>query len=314
MQASIQPTNKPAAVTNIASNPLPTIRIPTAEEIAAISNKAVEALKIKLPEIVEAHNVPIYFWGKVVDQDDNPLAGVHVVMSIRQAGYSPIEGLQTLYPQKDIQTDSDGRFQWTGEKGDVLSIESMERVGYELEPNAKRYFGYNTGERFVPDSNVPVVFKMWQTNIHEHLIVGERKFQIVPDGRAYFINLTDGTIAESTGGDLKVWVSEKTLTNGSYDWSCEIGVVNGGLLEETDPHSSMFSAPVDDYTPAFQLQQQFKGDPRGESGERRFYLKLKDGQEYGRMTIDLYAPFNNQTPGLIRLSYAINPSGSRILR
>ncbi len=32
------------------------------------------------------------------------------------------------------------------------------------------------------------------------------------------------------------------------------------------------------------------------------------------MSINLIAPFNDQTPGLIRLSYAINSSGSRILR
>jgi hypothetical protein len=68
------------------------------------------------------------------------------------------------------------------------------------------------------------------------------------------------------------------------------------------------------YTPFFRSRQQIKGGQRGQIGEHQFYLKLKNGQEYGQMSIDLHAPFNNQTPGLIRLSYAINPSGSRILR
>jgi hypothetical protein len=99
-----------------------------------------------------------------------------------------------------------------------------------------------------------------------------------------------------------------------YDWSCEIEVPNGGLLAEDDLNSAMYSAPTGGYTPTFQLQQQIKGGQSGSIGEKRFYINLNNGQEYGRITIDLIAPYNDQIPGLIRLSYAINPSGSRILR
>ena len=76
----------------------------------------------------------------------------------------------------------------------------------------------------------------------------------------------------------------------------------------------MYQAPTDGYIPSFQLKQQIKGGQSGEIGDRLFYLKLKNGQEYGQMAIDLYAPWNSQIPGMIRLSYSINPSGSRILR
>ena len=160
----------------------------------------------------------------------------------------------------------------------------------------------------------PVVFKMWSTNIHEQLITGNKSFEIVPDGRPYFINLADDTISESEGGELKVWIqyTNQPVRGQIYDWSAEIDVINGGLLE-SDSYS-MFSAPADGYVPSFVWKNQIKGGQRGSIGERRFYLKLKDGQEFGQMSIGLYAPFNNQTPGLIRLSYGINPSGSRILR
>ncbi len=76
----------------------------------------------------------------------------------------------------------------------------------------------------------------------------------------------------------------------------------------------MFEAPTSGYTNSFEFQGQIKGGQRGDIGERQFYVQLKNGQEYGQMSIGLYAPFNDQTPGLIRLSYAVNPSGSRILR
>jgi len=147
------------------------------------------------------------------------------------------------------------------------------------------------------------------------LITGEKKFQIVPDGRPYFINLTDGTIAESGTGDLKVWIKYPAqVTRGQlYDWSCEIDAVNGGLLEQP-LGTAMYQAPAAGYTPSFQVQQQIKGGQRGHIGERQFYLNLKNGQEYGQMSIELHAPFNDEIPGLVNLSYAINPSGSRILR
>ena len=161
----------------------------------------------------------------------------------------------------------------------------------------------------------PVVFKMWSNKIHEKLISGGKSFEIVPDGRAYFINLTDDTISESAEGDLKVWIqcSNQPVRGQLYDWSAGIEVINGGLLEES-LGSAMYEAPTEGYVPSFQLSGQIKGGQRGDIGERQFYLKLKNEQEYGQMSIGLYAPFNDQIPGLIRLSYVINPSGSRILR
>ncbi len=68
------------------------------------------------------------------------------------------------------------------------------------------------------------------------------------------------------------------------------------------------------YRISFQLQAQIKGGQSGEIGDRSFYLLFKSGQEYGRMNINLYAPYGHLDPGLSWLSYAINLSGSRVLR
>jgi len=52
-------------------------------------------------------------------------------------------------------------------------------------------------------------------------------------------------------------------------------VKNGGLLEEADHFSSMYSAPTEGYVPNFQLQQQIRGGQSGSIGEKRFYINLK---------------------------------------
>lgn len=216
---------------------------------------------------------------------------------------------------KNIQiertSDASGRITISGATGKGLDIESVQKSGYELEPNAPRSYGVASGSY-----GNPVIFKMWNTNVHEQLITGERKFSIVPDGRPYVIELTKGTMSETGAGNLKVWVKRPAqVTLGErYDWSCEVDAINGGLLQETDSSSSMYSAPTDGYVPTFQFEQKVGSGWGDTTGPQRFYVKLDNGQEYGRITIELYARYNNQTPGLIRLSYAINPSGSRILR
>jgi len=167
---------------------------------------------------------------------------------------------------------------------------------------------------------------MWSTNIHETLITGNKSFEILPDGKPHFINLTDGTISEQEGGDLKVWIryTNQVVRGQLYDWSAGIEVIKGGLLEVPQAAMNsgfideftipMFVAPENGYIPSFQHEGQIKGGQSGEIGNRYFYLLLNNGKEYGKMGINLFAPYGRLHPGLIRLSYAINPSGSRILR
>jgi hypothetical protein len=157
---------------------------------------------------------------------------------------------------------------------------------------------------------------LWQTNVHEALIVGERSFPITPGGQPCLIDLNKGAIAESGNGDLSVSVHYEAypVRGQTYDWSSEIDSVNGGLLEESNNFSAMYVAPTNGYTQQFRFDQQIKGGQRGSMGARRFYVTLRNGKEYGRVTIGVFAPYNGQVPGLIRVEYVINPTGSPVLR
>jgi hypothetical protein len=274
------------------------------------------AAEERLRSFVENKNVPINFWGAVVDQDGNPLEGVKISGKIRTWYLTKTLNFDSRFPEVSALSGSGGKFQIRDASGDMITMKSMEKEGYEPEPAALRGFGYNTSERFSSDPNNPIVFKMWRTNIHEQLIVGDERFHVIPDGRAYVIDLAKGTIAESAGGDLKVWIKypEQVARGQLYDWLSEIVVIDGGILEETDPYSSMFSAPVGGYISSFQYNQQIKGGQRGSTGSHRFYLSLQNGQKYGRITIEIRAPYNNDIPGLVHIQYAINPSGSHVLR
>ncbi len=270
----------------------------------------------KLRALIENKNTAINFWGIVVDQDGTPLEGVKIAGDTRTWHMTVAQNFDASFPTFNAVSDSNGKFEIHEASGDVLTIKSLDKEGCEPEPHALRGFGYHTSERFSSDPSSPVIFKMWKTNIHEQLIIGKKRFHVVPDGRSYVIDLNQGTISESGSGDLKVWINytNQVIRGQPYDWSCEITPTTGGLLEETDPYSSMFLAPIDGYVPTFQLQQQIKGGQYGSIGDKRFYVMLKNGKEYGRITIDLIAPYNDQIPGMIDIQYAINPSGSRILK
>lgn len=262
-----------------------------------------------LQRYADSRNLPVDFYGMAIDQDSNVLSGVlikaevqHVIVveELRQVGTRDVPLERT--------TGADGRFHLDGAMGDVFEL-TVQKDGYDPEIPRHTYAAVGGS------SDNPVIFKMWNININEHLIGGNKTFDITPDGRPHVIDLTQGTIAESGPGDLKVWIqyTNQVVQGQLYDWAAGIEVINGGLLEEPN-NSAMYSAPPDGYTNSFQLQQQIKGGQSGEIGDRSFYLLLKNGQEYGRMDINLYAPYGHLYPGLIHLSYAINPSGSRILR
>lgn len=260
---------------------------------------------------------PQDFYGKVIDQDGKPLKDVsaNAELTVNDGSYGG-----TNRKKYSTTTDSNGLFEFTGLHGAGLGV-SIGKLGYENEWRNDVYKGPDGGRSTPTDRTI---YRMWSTNIHETLITGSQKFEIQPDGKPHFINLMDGTISDHEGGDLKVWIqyTNHVVQGQLYDWSAGIEVVNGGLWEAPRVYTGsvdlgyvpMFTAPANGYVPSFSYKSQIKGGQSGEIGNRFFYLHLNSGKEYGKMGINLFAPYGRLHPGLICISYAINPSGSRILR
>lgn len=269
---------------------------------------------------LESRNKLVEVWGKVVDQDGAALEGVNVKAEIGHFVWPPEEHPNGVYTNLEFNTDVSGQFHIRDDSATGVYV-ALQKEGYEQE--SSKGYPMETGGGDIAN---PIVFRMWSTNIHERLITGNKSFEMLPDGRPYFISLSDGTISESAGGDLKVWIryTNQVESGHLYDWSAGIEMVKGGLFEVQqqainsgfleEPPFPMFSAPKDGYTSSFSVQQKVRGGQSGEIGNRFFYIFLRDKNEYGRVSINLEAPSGRLHPGLIRLSYTINPSGSRILR
>jgi len=309
--AAVRPTNAPIIGTNGGTPTAAQASVPqppkSSPEISPLTNRLITPEKWR--EYIESHNLPVDFYGLVIDQNSNPIPGVKIKSGVRHWTMPAPEvgsaGTTTI-PLEAI-TGADGRFELTGASGDGFGV-LLFKDGYEAESEKN---GYGAGSYSYAN---PVIFKMWSTNIHEQLITGNRSFDIVPDGRPYLIDLTAGIISETGTGDLKVWVKRpEQITFGQrYDWSSEVDVINGGLQAASG--DAMWMAPSNGYVPSFQFEQTVGSGWGDSTGERQFYIRLNNGKEYGRISIELEAYYNSQIPAMIRLSYAINPSGSRILR
>ena len=279
----------------------------------------------KLRLATAAHNVPIDFWGKVIDQDGVPLGGVKVVANARFFTIETNGMGATYFPKTNLVTGLDGLFEIHGMMGDVLTIEALEKDGYETEPGALRGFGYNTSRNITPDQSNPVIFRLWKKDIKQSLISGDKFMKIIPDGRPYAIDLMTDTIneAKNSEGDLQIWAKRPDgMQDGQryYEWSFGIRSQDGGVLQELDGNAAMFLAPTDGYSNIYEYKHPASHSGWGSgSGDRRFYVKIR-GNLYGRFVIAVNTFFNgnilgyNTGDGTLSIHYTINPSGSPILR
>jgi hypothetical protein len=133
------------------------------------------------------------------------------------------------------------------------------------------------------------------------------------------VDLTKGTIEDGpeAAGDLAISLSRPPAVSiaQKYDWAFTLKSIKGGMAEELDRNASMYLAPAEGYTNEFRMEQ-FESQPRWGAGfaGKRFFVKGRDGQLYGRIEIEVYSRYGNPPDARFWIKYAVNPKGSRILR
>ena len=159
---------------------------------------------VTLAQLRNPINIPLSFYGRIVDQDDKPLVGVRVKLEARAEYFE--ENRSEVKPYA-LETDKNGNFTLTGAVGSTVNILSITNEGYELSAKVKRGYVYTWGgDMFHPDAANPVIFKMWKKGIKEPLIVGSKFYGIAPDDRFYTIDFLQQKKTEgiSPMGDIIV--------------------------------------------------------------------------------------------------------------
>ncbi len=246
---------------------------------------------------------PIEFYGKVVDENGNPVVGAKVTFKWTEI---PVEsGNRTA----TTESDEEGLFSLHSQRGPDLIV-SVSKEGYytsRLTPNGFHYALAN--EIFHPNPQNPAVFYLRKKGVGENLIKVKQNYRVARDGTPLGIDLATGKANTAGSGNLVVqcWTDDQGKQSGQkYDWRCVVGIPGGGII--TNNEEFAFEAPEEGYSPSLKIAMPADLPNWTSDVDLKLYYRLADGR-YGRMTFSMIAGGDH----FCMIDSVLNPTGSRNL-
>ena len=239
-----------------------------------------EERKVAIAEIerrlTESLTSPIEFYGKVVDQSNQPVANA-------QAHFNAQDKFDASGSTYQRTSDENGLFSISNIKGAALGV-GVGKEGYYSRDKAHGIFNRAGNPPTTRDN--PAVFVLVKMGETEPLIkVSQRQFELPKDGTPIFINFTTGKKSSSDVGNLKVesWLGDTTQRK--FDWHFRWSIPSGGLIERTNVYA--FEAPVEGYQPFMEASMTTNVDRWLSEFEAQHFAKFPNGT-YARFFIRLY--------------------------
>jgi hypothetical protein len=249
--------------------------------------------------------MPIKFYGKVVDQFDQPVAEAEVELNWTTV-IGPIPD-----PKKRISTDSDGRFEVAGIQGKRLWV-AVDKQGYLYSSNSVSSFEYAAffnDNFYVPDPNNPVVFRL------QKLMGAEPMYKYLPYGETalggapLILNVEKGKVAAQGDLSFSVALGAETNRNGS-DFIVTMQGLNGAGFVFSD-EEFLFKAPESGYENIFTVTHKVNVPNYRPEQILRFYVRTGTGKyAAAEVKISLWGDLSRAD---FRAILYYNPSGSRNL-
>jgi hypothetical protein len=255
--------------------------------------------------LLELFMTPIEFYGKVVDENGNPIAGATAKMSVSD---EPI----TDGAKYTKTTDGGGLFSLTGLTGAAVSVNVTMQGYYSTEQSRGMIrFGKfrSNSDPQIPTATSPTVFVLRKVGETVPLVrVTERPIKVPKDGSPVQVDLATGQTTQQ--GDLTVqcWTNDQAKNaDGQYEWKCLLTAPGGGLIERTDPMA--FEAPSEGYKPSVELGP--SAEKWSSRAEREYFVRLSDNR-YARISFRMRTggehffvieSFLNPTPGNRNLEF-----------
>ena len=271
----------------------------------------------KMKQLLSVANPPIEFYGRIVDQFDQPVSGVRVETYV--AGLSPASFVthEAKGGTNFFSSDANGWFVISGMRGESLSF-TLAKAGYELAPQSPLGFGYGPSlpTHHVPNPTNPVVYHMWKRQGPAELKGFYNRGMIPSDGNSIWVseNSEKWSRAELPDSILKLTVNRErrvvTFDDKShYQWGFEISLLGGGVQKTDDPF--LYQAPESGYSSVLSIRHE-TGDADWIWEQRIvFYFKTRTGKYgHGEMFI---SNWQNQSEIYCELALTWNPDASRNL-
>jgi hypothetical protein len=290
--------SSPSGITNPATTPNVSTGPQTARDQVARRKEVVEKIQRSLA-------TPITFYGKVVDQNGDPVPDATI-------NYNSLDKFDAPGSQYQGKSDVNGDFSISGIGGAVLSVGVRKEGYYMIDGKSANSFAYGVGpdstRRQPPTEDNPATFVLHKRRMAEPLIhISSRTYRIPRDGTRVQVDLTTGRVPPQGHLRVEAWTEDHAKdAEQHYNWRCRISVPNGGLLERKGQFD--FEAPADGYKPSDEIVMPRTAEKWQPQAERGYFVKLLDGR-YARVQLKMIAQGNH----FFRLESHLNPSGSNNL-
>jgi hypothetical protein len=262
------------------------------------------------------------FWGKVIDQHENPVPGVDILY---MAGLGSIIAGGPRYGH--CTTDTKGMFLIESPRG-FLDFREMKKEGYQIALyGQERLFGSHESQPadvlytdYTKDN--PYIFHAWKYSDQfnkEKLIHDKCTVYFRSDGIEYSIDLygppKQRYNQDISKGQLRVlfYLEPGSSLRNSGPWQLVLTASDGGIMEAESLYTN--EAPTSGYQESVVLSQKDYEDGRY-GVVKSFYLRMEgeDGPSYARLSFKLN-PYLRVEDGIgsIYAKYTINPTGERYL-
>ncbi len=260
-------------------------------------------------ELQRLTNSKITFFGRVVDEQNNPVAGAQTIYTVHNLD------LRGNPPVRGPVADSDGRFE-IRTQGPSISVK-VQHPDYYQAPRAELTFEYasiqGTGGP-LPTLGSPAQFILQKKGIAPDIIHHARlEARLPPNGSPVALDLRKGVHAHSPEAIVLSLIAQKgNLTPNEFhpfDWILRLEVRGGGLSERTNPLD--FVPPETGYQSSITISMPVAGEKHWSSEiEKRFFV-LFPTTRYARINLRLHADtglcvvesFLNPTPGSRNLEF-----------
>ena len=285
----------PTATPNVSAGP------PTVQDPAARRREVLEKIQRSLA-------TPITFYGRVIDQNGDPVPGATV-------NYNALDKFDAPGSQYQGKSDSTGAFSITGIGGAALSVGVRKEGYYMIDGKSASAFAYGVGadstRRVAPTENNPAILVLQKAGIPEPLVsLSTGGIKVPKNGTPVSIDLATGERTFASANCLRVEVrTQNHAPNaaGPYHWQCRVSVPGGGLVERKEQFD--FEAPAAGYQQSDEIVMLSK-DPSWKKRFKKSYFARFPSGNYARLQFE----FTSGGDHFFMVESFFNPrSGSRNL-
>lgn len=247
--------------------------------------------------------MPLEFYGKIVDQFSEPVAGGTV-----RIAWTAVDDSHAT----EILSNSEGLFQFTGVNGKGLDI-SVRKAGYLPTRNAGggfEYASFSDDMFHVPDIKNPVVFRLQKLIGAEPMLKFITNAEVDVGRSPVVLNVETGKLGAD--GDLSFSILTGAKGQFGPDFTITITAVNGAAFVSSE-EEFMSNAPEAGYQTAAVFHKQSSAPNYNRVQPYRLYVKTRSGK-YAAVTgeITIHEGLSDGKAGFHAIIYH-NPSGSRNL-